>query len=323
MRILGAAVWLGLSATALPAQQARTAVVPDSVTVGDVFRAAVRVTVPAGSRVVFPDTLAVPEDVEAAARREIEVDSSAERRHTLTAVYALTAWRPGRVTLPPATVTIELPDGGRRVEAVFPVLVVRSVLPVDTAGIQPQPPKDVIGPSRLMWPLALGLVALAALLLLGVWLYRRRKPAEVLTTRLAPRDAALAQLDRIRTAGWLEAGDVKRFYSEVAEVLRAYVAALDVSWSPDRTTSELERSMAWTLRQARRGNRLVLTQVDERVASFPVLIELLAQSDLVKFAGHRPGPTEALASWSRAKQWTESFSWPPEAPADEDVGAAA
>jgi len=323
MKSLTAALLLGLSATALPAQQARTAVVPDSVTVGDVFRAAVRVTVPAGARVVFPDTLPVPADVEAAARREIEIDSSAERRHTHTAIYALTAWRPGRIALPPARLTIELPDGGRRVEAAFPVLVVRSVLPADTAGIEPQPPKDVIGPSRLLWPLATLLLALAALLLLGIWLVRRRRPEVLRSPQLPPRDAALAQLDRIRTAGWLEAGDVKRFYSEVAEVLRTYVAALESAWSPDRTTSELERSMAWTLRQARRGSPQILKQVDERLAAFPALITLLADADLVKFAGRRPGTTEALAFWSTAKQWTEAFAWPPQLPAEEEVGAAA
>jgi hypothetical protein len=314
MKGFTAALLLALSAQALPAQQAGTAVIPDSVTVGDVFRAAIRVTVPAGARVVFPDTLAVPEDVEAAARREVQVDTGVVGMITHTAVYALTAWRPGRMALPPVTLTVELPDGGRRVQAAFPALVVHSVLPVDTAGIQPQPPKDVIGPSRLMWPIVLGLAALTALLFLGIWLYGRRKPREVLTTGLAPRDTALAELDRIRALGLLEKGDVKAFYTAVAEVLRSYVTALEGAWSPDLTTSELERAMAWTLRGARRGSATQVKQVDQRVAAFPLLIELLDEADLVKFAGRRPVTRTALAAWERAREWTLVFDWPP--PAD-------
>ncbi len=148
------------------AQQARTKLVPDSVTVGDVFRATVRVAAPVGARVVFPDTLEVPENVEATARREVTVDSSRAGVRTYIASFPLAAWKPGSVQLPTATVRIELPDGGRtvEVEADFPRLRVHSVLPVDTAGIQPRPPKDVLGPSRLLWPAAVGLGLLAALL---------------------------------------------------------------------------------------------------------------------------------------------------------------
>ncbi len=97
---------LALLPCAMSAQEVRTAVVPDSILVGDIFRVAVRVTVPAGVVVVFPDTLAVPDDVEAAARRELSVDSTADGEVSYTAVFPLAAWRPGSIELPPARLTL-------------------------------------------------------------------------------------------------------------------------------------------------------------------------------------------------------------------------
>lgn len=334
------------------AQETRAAVIPDSVTIGDVFRAAVRVTVPAGARVAFPDTLAVPANLEAAARRELSIDSSRTDVRTYTAVYALTAWRPGSYELPAARVTIELPDGGQRVNVRFPTVVVQSVLPVDTAGIDAQPPKDVIGPSRLLWPLVLALVGLAALLLVLFWLYRRRRPAEAGPEAAVPaRDWALAELDRVRTLGLLEAGDIKGFYTAVSGVLREYVARLEAAWSPDLTTGELERTMVQTVlaAQAARaasasaasastpgvvapgagtpgavppgampatggpgaGEQDAVATAAEPVS---VAVELLEAADLVKFAAERPTPREAEEVWFASRAWVATFDWPPPAP---------
>lgn len=291
---------VALGAADVDAQDVRTAVLPDTVNVGDVFRVAVRLAVPAGSVVVFPDTLDVPDNVEAAARREVSVDSTTSGDLTYTAVYPLTAWKPGKVQLPPARITIQLPDGGDIVEATFRPIEIESVLPPDTAQIEPEPAKDVLGPSRLIWPAALAAGVLAALLILAVWAYRRRRPAPAFAHGIHPRDAALAELDRIRKLGYLERDEPKPFYSAVTDVLRGYTASVDQRWGTDLTTPELERELAQWSQAGVDANEAL------RVVS------VFSRADLVKFAGGRPQSKEAEGVWSEARHWIASF--PPEPP---------
>jgi hypothetical protein len=283
------------------AQRPRTAVVPDSITVGDVFRVAVRVAVPPGGGVTFPDTLEVPENVEAAARREIQVDTTAGGL-TFTAIYPLTAWKPGAVELPSMRVRIQLPDGGDEAETTFPPIIILSVLPEDTAGVDPMPAKDVIGPSRLLWPMVLGAGLLAALLILGVWAWRRRARPDPVEPAVPARDVALAELERIRRLGLLERGEWKPFYSAVTGVLRGYTAAIEPAWGRDLTTGELNNAMEWRITAWRAAARARATGAAGRSGQDP-LIDLLDRADLVKFAAHRPARTDA-----------ETFAWPPEAP---------
>ncbi|MGH7553086.1 MAG: hypothetical protein ACREMQ_08670, partial [Longimicrobiales bacterium] len=135
--------------SSVPAPQ--TAIVPEAITVGDVFHAAIRVEAPPGVRVFFPDTLEVPEEVEAAGRRVVSVDTVADKL-IYTAAYPLTAWRPDTVELRAARVQLVTERGEGRVAASFPAFAIQSVLPADTSGIEPKPAKDVLGAMRLLWP---------------------------------------------------------------------------------------------------------------------------------------------------------------------------
>ena len=67
---LAAILALALFAAAgAAAQEVRVAVTPDTLTVGDVFHAAIRVDLPPGFRIVPPDSIPVSGDVENAGRR--------------------------------------------------------------------------------------------------------------------------------------------------------------------------------------------------------------------------------------------------------------
>jgi hypothetical protein len=303
--VLGAALLCGSPAAA---QRVQTAVVPEAITVGDVFRAAIRIDLYDGARVIAPDSLELPADLEQAGRRDVRADTAAaDGSRTLILVYPLTAWRPGSYTLPAVAVQVVDGDAPRTLAVQLPAFEVRSVLPADTAGIDPQPAKDVLGASRLWWPLLLALlVACAIAAAFWLWWRRRRRrsavqPVPVAAPAVPPREAALARLDALRASGLLERGDVKAYYEVMTETLRHYAATVDPLWSVDLTTSEL-------------GQRMRATHMTEALE----LTRLLGAADLVKFARLQQPPEAAAADLDAARTWIEGVP-PPVAEAASDA----
>jgi hypothetical protein len=281
----------------LAAQEVRSAVLADTIRVGDVFRVALRMELPAGVVAILPDTLPVRGDLENVGGRDERAVEGPGGTRTVTAAYQLTAWRPDSLPLPPLTILLRGPDGERVVEARLPVVHVRSVLPADTAGIEPRPARDVLGGTRLLWPwlllaLALVLAAIAAWLLSRRF---RRRPAAPAAPGIPPRERALAELDAARSAGLLERGEYKAFYSLVTEAVRRYLAALRPGWSADLTSGELLARLRADLPEEPR-----------------TLVRVLFAADLVKFARHRPGAEEALGDWESIRAWITAFQPPPE-----------
>jgi hypothetical protein len=303
--------------TAGRAQQIGTAVTPDTIYVGDVFRAAVRVVLPPGWGVTFPDTLPVAGEVENAGRGERRSRELPGGGREVTIVYPLTAWSPGSAQLPALSLRLESPEGERSLEATFSEPRVRSVLPRDTAGIESRPPKDVLGPGRLVWPWIAALAALlAAVVALVYWRRRRRAatPALSFETALADssRERALRALDEVRSLGLVERGEVKEFYSRTVGVVRALLEELSPAWGGELTTTELIKSLE--------AGGLA----EESTAH---LAPLLEGADQVKFNRRHPASAEAFGEWSELRRWVEGVELPREretaaTDAAEEAGAA-
>lgn len=291
------------------AQQVRTALLPDTVTIGDVVRAVIWVDLPAGYKVAFGDSLPIADTLENAGKPTLQERTLPDGGVEVTVVYLVTPWRTGDHPLP--VVRVHVSGGGKDtvLQARLPGLHVSSVLPADTAKQQPKPPAGVVGPDRLLWPYILAaILALLLLALLAWWLWRRLRrrapvvmvaPEEVLT----PRERALRELDRTRAAGLLETGETKLFYSRSTDAVRRYLDALNPGWGADRTTSELIPR---------------LRSLDLAVAA--ALARLLDRADLVKFARLRPAQGEASSDWSALREWVERFPEPE--PAGSEAGAA-
>ena len=136
---------------------------------------------------------------------------------------------------------------GRRVFVTSPIL-----LDDIARGLRPRPPADVVGFS---WNVpAVSGASLLSLLLLGVvtaqtreWLAARAAagaPAEAPPETPAEwRERALAELDRLLARGHHRAGRLRDFYEGAGDVIRAYVAHFDPSWSRSRTSTELMRDL--------------------------------------------------------------------------------
>lgn len=288
----------------------RSAVLGDTIRVGDVVPVAVRVVVERGERVAWPDTLPVPgEDLENAARVRERVDTLADGRLQVTGIYSVTPWRAGELSIPELPLPVVTGRETVRTLAVtLPSLDVLSVLPEDTAGLEPMPAKDVIGRNWSLWPFLVGLLALLALVAAIVW-WRRRARAEEpvpLAPPVPPRERVLTLLQEAREAGLVERGEMKEFYTRVSEALREYLAVIGSGWGEDLTTTEL----------------LSRFRAQAGPEEARALAQLLRPADQVKFARRDPDAATAVAEWEAARSWVGEFHWPPRRP-DAETGEAA
>lgn len=285
------------------AQLPRTAVIGDSVRVGDVVPVAVRVVVDRGQRVAWPDTLPLAGDeLENVARVRERVDTLPDGRLEVTAIYSVTPWRTGDLPLPDLPLrVVRGNESVRDMTTALPSLDVLSVLPPDTAGVEPRPAKDVIGRSWALWPIILAILALLALLALiaAILWWRRRRAAAAgvvpLEPPVPPRERVLARLQEARDARLVEAGAMKEFYSRVSDAMREYLAAIGPGWGEDLTTTELLARF-----RAQVGTEEART-----------LGQVLRSADQVKFARREPDPATAHREWEAARAWVLEFQWPP------------
>ncbi|HSH46848.1 MAG TPA: DUF4381 family protein [Longimicrobiales bacterium] len=298
----------GTQGDSLPRPQ--VGVAGDTIRVGDVVPVAVRVTVAPGQRVAWPDTLPLEgaeTELENAARVRTRSDTLPDGRIQVTATYAVTPWRPGEAALPALELAVVSGDEEPRpLTATLPTLDVVSVLPADTAGIEPRPPRDVIGRNWAWWPWILLALALLAAIGVLIWWLRHRRGREVAepVPAVPPRERALTELAAIRDAGLLDAGRTMEFYTRTSGVLRHYLAAIEPAWGEDLTTTEL-------LARFRAG-------IGPTAAT--ALGDVLRPMDQVKFARRTPDRDTALAEWEAARTWVEGFRWPPVTTARDETG---
>ncbi|MGQ0815210.1 MAG: DUF4381 family protein [Gemmatimonadota bacterium] len=285
-------------------QRVETGVTRDTIRVGDPFRAVVRIELPAGTDVALPDSLEPTADVEnaGAVRARRDTANGAVR---VVAAFPLTAWRPGPLELPRVQATLTTAQGRRLWSIALPAINVTSVLPADTAGIRPKPPKDVLGANRLWWLWLAIAIAVALAIAIAFWLWWRRRKRPVVEAPLPlimPRERALDELERIRKSGLVEQGELKRFYTLVSEVLRHYMQTVEPQWRTHLTTGELARLI-------------------DRDAEVKPAFATLRQADMVKFARSVPDPTTATRSLDRTRDWISSYPAPAPATAPAERAA--
>jgi hypothetical protein len=126
---------------------------------------------------------------------------------------------------------------------------------------------------------------LLAMLLIFVWMKRKRKPVPTGPT-LTPAQIARRDLEALRTAGLAET-DHKKFYVELTGIVRRYVEGTTSIRAPEQTTGEFLREIE--------QRRLFSTREQEKFRFF------LEAADLVKYAAQTPGEEEIGASWRTAE----------------------
>ncbi len=167
------------------------------------------------------------------------------------------------------------------------------VAPVLPAGDQPLKDLRPLAESPApRWPwLALPLSAG-----LAVWLLRRRPRRQSVVPIVPPalrvdtgdaRHQALDRLHAIEQEQWPSRGETARHYEAVADVVRDFLAQVELAPARTLTSAELLQTLALRHRAAPDLDRCR---------------RLLAEADLVKFAGLRPGADPSLALLGSARE---------------------
>ena len=272
--------------------QAGVIVRPDTVTVGDPFTITVRVRVPATALVRWPaldDTSAKIALRAPMQRRDGPSDVSGREE---IAEFEVAAWDTGRVATnwPPVAVivgsdTVNVPLAGASV-------FVRSVLSADTTEHVPRPAKPVfeqVVPWWQSWWLAVVVVAVLAALAYMIWRQRRRVAVSAPGPRLGPYEYAMHAFDRLERLALSDAGEHGRASVLAIDILRGYLSARIPITTRAQTSAELLASVG-------DDTRIPLTR----------LIQLLVQTDAVKFARRRVTPDEARAMTAEAREIVEA-----------------
>lgn len=210
--------------------------------------------------------------------------------------YVLTCFETGEHEIPPLPLGVVEAPGETIAVWTLPVpITVERVSPADAEEIKDI--KDLIYPPG-RFPLRAVLIGLAAagLAVAAVLLLRRRRrfgiaPEEPGPPPLPPHEQAYQDLERIAVLGLVKRGLIKKYYTELSEVIRRYIGGRYGIMTMELTTTELLASM----RQAG------LDREEGRAFG-----QFLARCDLVKFAKHVPPPDEMEGEIGRARSLVDA-----------------
>ncbi len=259
--------------------QAEIQVAAADYTVGDPVELTLAITHPDDYHIILPQLEEMWGDFTVYAQATPQTVSNGDGTKTTTQTIDVRLFVPGSYDTPP--LTIKATDAAGQLSEVIasPASVnVSSVLVEgDTTLRDIKAQADL--PFRAIWPWVVGLallVVVAGALALRLWLKKRR--GQVAVDNRQPHEVALDELARIEQLGLPQAGRFKEHYSLVSDCLRLYVEQRYRLPALERTTAEIR-------------DDLKRAPVDQRFAS--LLLQLLNEADLVKFAKYKPQVPDA------------------------------
>lgn len=256
-----------------------------AIRIGEQIRFTVRVEADTTARVIFPEgqTFSPLETVEA-----FQTDTTRrDDRLELLKTYALTQFDSGAFLLP--TQRIEIDGKGYFTDSLF---VSVATVPVDTLeqNLYDIKPMVEVEGNNWRWIRWLGWTLLVLLLAGGAlyWFVFREKPLTEAEQEalLPPFDRAMIELERLESTRYLIQDDFKGYYTELTNIVRAYLEEEVHVTALESTTEELITKLE-LLRDAGQ-----LNLEPETLSRFR---RILQTADLVKFAKSKPPVREAEA----------------------------
>lgn len=219
-------------------------------------------------------------------RRELD----ASRMRT-TYQYTITSFRIGAHDIFTNDVVFSRSDG-EVLRAAIPASVIEVQSVLEDAETPLQGIRDLFQWPRKTpaWVLALaavGFIALLAAVFIRRYLARPRTILQY-PPGPPPHEMALQALRNLLSRGWIEEGAAEPFYVELSNIVRRYLEQRFNLHAPEQTTEEFIREAA--------GSQDLQRQHRELTAGF------LEQSDLVKFARHKPWADDMRAAYASAER---------------------
>ena len=273
-------------------------------TVGDLVTLSLVVSHPADLAVVVPRLEREWGIFEVQAQTSVQTVSVDDGSRTIAKQFRVTAFAPGTFETPTLPVFIRAPDGS--VEQVDPSpvrLTVNSVL----SGSDEQL-KDLRSPADLSTPLwgqptvlvLVALTVLATVAAVGYYLYRRShgldKMIQPVADTRSPWEVAIQELDRIDRLDLPGSGDLREHYTLVSGVIRDYLGTTYL-----RDAARME---AADMSTEEIGAAILRSSLDDGYAR--LVIELLQEADLVKFASYAPPAARAYEVAGQVRKLVEA-----------------
>jgi hypothetical protein len=206
--------------------------------------------------------------------------------------YTLATYFLGERPIPPLQVGYTTPDGTTGTVSASPLTVqVRSVASGEDEGLRgPKPVRSIPadhGPLyRLLGAIALGLT-LVGLLVWLIWKgYLGRRADQAEETR-PPHEVALERLQKLRGREVPDRAAMKALYFELTEILRWYLGKVFACPLLERTTAEIAEELRHT---------------DLAEEHYHLVMEVLADADIVKFADYLPPDEERVGHLKTSEQ---------------------
>ena len=273
-------------------------------TVGDVATLSLVVSHRADLAVVIPRLEREWGPFEVQAQTSVQTVSAEDGMRTIAKQFRVVLFAPGAFETPNLPISVRSPDGSVEQFQPPPVrLTVHSVLTGTEEELKDlRPPADLSTPfwEQPAFFVLTALLVVAALGVPGYYLYRRSRRqvrvAEPVVDTRSPWEAAIQELDRIGRLDLPGKGDLKEHYTLVAGTLRAYLGATylrdtDRMQATDMSTEEMVTAI-WRSTPDHGNARLV--------------IELLQEADLVKFANYAPPASRAYEATGQAREVVEA-----------------
>ncbi len=304
---------LSAQSVSAPVRVAEVRTVPDEPGFGEEFELRLTLRASTANVVLMPDSLIGAESVSIVRPGVWGVAEAPGDSVDIVAVYPVIGFRAGPVLLPSIELSIGAADGAETgrvarasdltpdvaaayasLELPLGAVLIHEFPPMVDAdsALLPRPAADVLGDDWSVWlMLAIGLASVAgaggAGSLLGgwwsakgaAWFRRWRTPS--------PRNAALQELERIRSSGWHRNGRLDEFYAATTGTLRRFTGQIEAEWVSALTSGELLARL-----EERWGPR--------RAENLRPVIDI---SERVKFGLYRPSPEDAERDWTVIRDW--------------------
>jgi hypothetical protein len=256
-----------------------------SIMIGDQIGVNLGIKLPAGSQVQWPligDTLTA--NIHVVKKENIDTITDAQKL-TLQQHLVITSFDSGYFEVPPLHILYRLPNDTAVFDAVTGSFFLQVFVPdVDTT----KPFKVIKGPVEEPYTFAeifpwilLGLLVIAAIVFLIIYLNRRKKNQPLFKSKpkpLPPPDVeAIRKLEELRLARVWQSGKVKQYHSSLTDIMKNYLKRRFGFDAPEMTSDEIL-------------DELKVHNINQETTE--KLKGVMQLADLVKFAKAQPTPLE-------------------------------